>query len=94
MNLFSKVAQSPLTAAFFAHSGVAFFAMFLGSRTDIPLWHCAMAAVVAAAVKEFYIDIHFETDPPQTYADSAGDFVGYLVGIAAAVYLCTWRIVL
>jgi hypothetical protein len=94
MNLFSKVAQSPYTSAFFAHAGVAYFVMSLGARAASPLWICALIAVIAAAIKEFYVDIRWEQNPPQTYADSAGDFAGYLVGIVAAAYLCSWRIVL
>jgi hypothetical protein len=94
MNLFSKVAQSPLTAAFFAHAGVAFFVMSLCSRAHYPLWVCAAAAMAAAAVKEFYIDIRWEQNPPQTYTDGAGDFAGYLAGIYAAAHFCSWTIVL
>jgi hypothetical protein len=94
MNLFSKIAQSPITSAFFAHSGVAFFVMFLGSRAHSPMWICALSAVIAAAIKEFYVDIRWEQNPQQTVVDSAGDFAGYLVGIVAAAYLCSWRIVL
>lgn len=39
-------------------------------------------AIVAAGVKEFYIDKHFETG--QTFTKNLTDFAGYLSGIALA----------
>lgn len=97
MNLFSKIALSPITSGLFAHAGVAFFVMFLGSRAHSPLWICALSAILAAGIKEFYIDLRYEVAADgtrQTLWDSIEDFAGYAAGIALAAHLCAWRIVL
>lgn len=41
------------------------------------------AAVIAAGIKEFYVDKHFEVD--QTFTDNLQDFAGYCAGIVLAV---------
>ena len=42
-----------------------------------------LAALVAAGVKEFYIDPKYELG--QTVADDIGDFAGYVAGISLAI---------
>lgn len=67
--------------AFMAHSGFGFFVLTLAAHLHAPLLAVAVVAAGLAALKEFWFDIHFETSPPQTYADGALDFSGYLTGI-------------
>ena len=81
--LISGIGENPKFIAFMAHSGVAATVLLLFSG-----WHqyaAAGAAVIAAGAKEFIYDLKYEKTPPQTLADSTGDFIGYLTGIAFAL---------
>jgi hypothetical protein len=74
---------TPGFIAFQAHCWFAYAVVFT-------FWHpwVIVAVVVAAAVKEFYVDKHFETG--QTFDDNLQDFWGYCTGIALAwvAHLC------
>jgi hypothetical protein len=69
---------TPAFVAFQAHCWFAYAVVF----TFFNPWVVG-GAVVAAGVKEFYIDKHFESD--QSFKDNAQDFVGYAVGVVLAV---------
>jgi hypothetical protein len=84
MNLFSRIAENPAFVAFNAHSGFAFICVAVATHHSVSYVVAATCVLVLAAVKEFYVDIHFEDSPPQTYADGALDFVGYAAGVALA----------
>jgi hypothetical protein len=45
-------------------------------------------AALAAGIKEFYVDKHFEVD--QSFRDNATDFAGYFVGIVLAIAARTY----
>jgi hypothetical protein len=67
--------------------------MFLGSRAHYRLGICMLAALIAAGIKEFYVDLRWEVAADgtrQTLSDSVDDFFGYVAGIAAAAWLCAW----
>ena len=79
----SGVGENPKFIVFIAHSGVAATVILLFSG-----WHqyaAAGVAVLLATAKEFLYDLKYEITPPQTIADSTGDFIGYLTGIAFAL---------
>jgi hypothetical protein len=80
-NLFSKIAESSDFVAFNAHWGFAFFLM-TAARGHLPLGIVAASLIGLAAVKEFFVDVRYEDNPPQTYADGVKDFAGYVFGIA------------
>ncbi|HKM83867.1 MAG TPA: hypothetical protein VJY15_23290, partial [Candidatus Acidoferrum sp.] len=64
--------------AFFAHLGVAALVVEL-----IPFHlYAKLAVLVAGAVKEFYFDAKYETDPPQSFADNLEDWFGWAIGAA------------
>lgn len=71
-NLLSTVGENPDFIAFNAHLGAAFIAVSFG----VPIW----LVLLLAAIKEFWLDIKYETNPPQTYLDGLLDFSGYLAG--------------
>ncbi len=75
VSLIGIIGENPNFIAFMAHS---FFAAFIFSL--FPSWTAVAVFYVIAAFKEFWYDIKYETNPSQTYADSALDFVGYLTG--------------
>lgn len=77
--IIADIGESPTFVAFAAH---AFFAAWILDRAAAHCWIAAGVILVVAAWKEFYQDIRFERFPPQTYADGAGDFAGYVAGIA------------
>ena len=64
-SLFSKIAESSEFIAFNAHWGFAFFLMALAAHLHASIVVVTVALVLLAAVKEFYIDVKYETDPPQ-----------------------------
>lgn len=73
--------------AFMAHSGFAFFVLTIAAHWHAKLLVVAVVATGLAALKEFYFDVHYETTPPQTYADGALDFSGYVTGIILGVLI-------
>ena len=76
-----------VTAAFVAFNAHCFFAAFV-VLTALMKWPAhpypiIVGAGLFGAVKEFYIDKHFEEG--QTFADNAEDFAGYTAGIILGV---------
>lgn len=81
MTLLDRIV-TPAFVAWQAHMWFAYAVVF----TFAPGHHWAIwAAVLAAGIKEFYIDKHFET--AESFDDNAEDFAGYLCGIVLAA-LC------
>ena len=76
MTLLDKIV-TPAFVAFQAHCWFAYALVF----TFFSPWVVG-AAVLAAGVKEFYVDKHDEAN--QSFDDNARDFAGYCVGIALA----------
>lgn len=70
-----------VTPAFVAFQAHCWFAYALVLTFFHP-WVIA-AAVLAAGVKEFYVDKHFEVG--QSFDDNLQDFFGYAAGIVLAV---------
>jgi len=75
---------TPNFVAFQAHTWFAYSVVFTltaicGSCTAA----IVAGAVIAAGVKEFYVDKHFESD--QSFDDNLRDFGGYLTGIVLAL---------
>jgi hypothetical protein len=66
-----------------AHIGMTFTLLHFAGYF-LPLWPMVAVVMVAAAIKEFIFDILYEHDPPQTFALSAQDFMGYLIGCGLA----------
>jgi hypothetical protein len=79
MSILDKIV-TPAFVAFQAHCWFAYAVVF----TFVPAhpW-VSTAAVAGAAVKEFYVDKHFEAN--QSFLDNLQDFAGYFVGIVLAV---------
>jgi hypothetical protein len=85
--MFSRIAESPTFIALNAHCWFAFAVVAIALRFHANLLAVLFIAVPLAAFKEFYIDLKYESDPPQTLADSVDDFCGYMTGfIIGAVY--------
>lgn len=74
---------TPAFIAWQAHVWFAYAVVFTWCNT----WTVG-GTVVAAGVKEFYIDKHFED--AQTFDDNAQDFAGYMVGVVLAVLARHW----
>src|SRR5690242_5763299 len=73
--------------AFNAHWCFAYFVIFtVAEKAPRALWPAVAAGVVAAAVKEYYIDKHFETTH-QTFGMNTTDFLGYMFGLVLALLL-------
>lgn len=79
-NLLTKIV-TPKFIAFQAHCWFAYAVVFTFGLRTVP-W-----ALGAAAVKEFYIDKHFEVD--QSFLDNLEDWAGYAIGTFLAVV--AWR---
>lgn len=77
MNILQRIV-TPAFIAFQSHCWFAYAIVFTFNQ------HWSIAAMlVAAGVKEFYIDKHFELS--QTFRDNMQDFTGYLTGILLAI---------
>lgn len=74
MNWLAQLGENRQFVAFFAHFGVA---ALICEHTP---WWMMTVIVGGAAVKEFYFDAHYETDPPQTFWDNAEDWAGWTLG--------------
>jgi len=72
----SKLGQSMQFVAFWAHFGVAALVV------EHTPHHSLMVGIVAAlaAVKEFWYDAKYETNPPQTFLDNLEDWLGWTLG--------------
>ncbi|MHB8414009.1 MAG: hypothetical protein ACYDB1_01245 [Acidiferrobacteraceae bacterium] len=76
----AALGENPNFVAFMAHG---FAAAYISSRFPhgLPRLIASGAAVVVAAVKEFWFDLRYEKTPPQTFHDSLLDFIGYMTGL-------------
>lgn len=82
----AKIGESPNFIAFMAHAGWAAIAVHEAMRLT-PTWLALSVPFLLAAYKEFWFDTHYETAPPQTYADGALDFAGYVTGIVLGIFI-------
>ena len=82
----AKLGENNDFVAFNAHWGFAYFVVSNAAH-HLPLWPVALTALVAAALKEFAFDAHYETNPPQTMRDNVQDFAGYAAGVLLAVLM-------
>jgi len=83
LNLLTRIV-TPAFITFNAHCWFA-YALCYTFRAN---WWIIPATLVAAGVKEFYVDKHFEVD--QTFGRNAADFIGYLTGILFAICATVW----
>jgi len=75
---------TPAFVAFQAHCWFAYAAVYTAMSFSVASNGAIIAtAALAAGIKEFYIDKHFEDD--QSFLDNLQDFAGYAAGIALAV---------
>ncbi len=77
MNLLTRI----VTPAFITFNAHCWFAYAIA--ITFPHGWVAGLVVMGAAVKEFYVDKHFELD--QSFLDDLRDFVGYCAGVALAL---------
>lgn len=83
----ASVGESPNFIAFNAHCWFAFFVVVVVAEF-VPLIFVLIACLIAAAIKEYWFDLKYETNPVQTVKDSTMDFLGYLSGICiGALYM-------
>jgi hypothetical protein len=76
MSILDKIV-TPAFVTFQAHCWFAYAVVFtFGAR----YWAIALGA---AAVKEFYVDKHFEAN--QSFHDNLKDWIGYATGVGLAV---------
>lgn len=75
-----KIGENPTFITFQAHCWFAATVILAAGSI-----RAAVAVVCAAIIKEFWFDLRFEQDPPQTIADGALDFAGYVAGAAVGV---------
>lgn len=74
----AKLGQSIQFVAFWAHFGIAaLVAEHIYTRDPL---YTLIIIVIAAAIKEYGFDAHYETDPPQTWRDNTEDFLGWSLG--------------
>lgn len=79
----ADIGENPNFVAFQAHMWFAFALVY-----GLKLGMIGVVTILgAAAAKEFYFDIKFEQDPPQTIKDGLLDFAGYASGVVLGV-LC------
>jgi hypothetical protein len=76
----AKTGENPNFIAFMAHASAAGFITLA-----FPSLWLAVSIVVGTAIKEFWFDLRYEKDPPQTIDDSLLDFCGYCTGVGAAL---------
>ncbi len=81
----ARIGESPSFVAFMAHSWFAFGVLAILAHFGVPLWATVPVAIALAAWKEFWFDLRYEQHPPQTLADSALDFAGYMAGVGLAL---------
>jgi hypothetical protein len=71
---FSNIATNPDFIAFNAHCWFAYMLVHTFHVTWVFWW-----VLIGSAIKEFYIDKHFES-PPQSFMDNLKDWLGYALG--------------
>jgi hypothetical protein len=75
---------TPKFIAFNAHCWFAYAVVI-----TLPFPETAPAVLVGAAIKEFYIDKHYENG--QTFIDNSQDFLGYVTGTILALLIRRFR---
>ena len=83
----AKIGESQNFITAMAHCWFACSVVLILAHWGLTAWVSAPLAVVVAAAKEFWLDLKYETTPPQTVFMSAADFGEYLAGIAVAVLI-------
>jgi hypothetical protein len=76
-NLIAKTGENNNFMAFWAHAGFSFMLLVF-----FPHIYVLLMLILGTAIKEFWFDIKYETNPPQTWKDGLLDFSGYMAGIA------------
>jgi hypothetical protein len=85
MSILDKIV-TPAFVAFQAHCWFAYAVVFtLSLRCGACEAWIVAAALTLAALKEFYIDKHFEAD--QSFDDNLRDFGGYASGVVVALFV-------
>jgi hypothetical protein len=83
----AQITESPGFVTFNAHCWFACTWTFLLLHVSHNRPWTLAGLLLLAAWKEFWFDIHYETTPPQTFADGWSDFVGYATGIVLGTLL-------
>jgi hypothetical protein len=91
MNIFTKVAswissigENQNFIAFMAHAGATYFVISnFGHTNHWVIWTTLSLCVI----KEFWFDLKYETNPPQTIDDSILDFSGYMTGLVLGIFI-------
>ena len=78
----ATLGTNPIWIAANAHFWFAAFLMHVTHN-----FYLLAAIVVAAAIKEFWFDAKYETDPVQTNFDNWTDFAGYVGGAAFGYFM-------
>ena len=81
-NFIAGTGEQPKFIAAAGHSGWAFIFSTLTIRLGAPYLPTLIVWALIFALKEFWFDLKRERFPPQTILDSAGDYAGYLLGLA------------
>lgn len=79
--------ENLLFVYFMAHAGIfAFLVLLVDLFATLPvlIWF-VVACYVLTAIKEFWFDMKYEKNPPQSLLDSERDFAGYFVGISVGL---------
>lgn len=79
----ARIGENQKFVLFMAHAGVAFGVLEYFKVTPLSV----AIAITITALKEFWYDMSFETNPPQTFQDSLEDWSEYILGIFTAVIL-------
>ena len=81
----AKIGESPAFITAMAHAWFAYAVLATCAHFGLSFWIAVPACVIIAAWKEFYADVRFEKNPPQTLLDGLGDFSEYMGGIVLAM---------
>lgn len=90
MSLASSIAKIGQSADFItamAHAGFAYSVLATCAYFGLTLWVAVPVFMVLVGVKEFYMDVTFEKNPPQTLLDGAQDFLEYMGGVVVAALI-------
>ena len=78
----ASIGQNIQFVAFMAHFGCSYALV-----ATFHYWPVPLSVIVLSAIKEFWYDAKYETDPPQTALDGWEDFAGYAIGVIAAWFI-------
>lgn len=79
-NWLAALGQNIQFVAFWAHLGMTAIFIQLAFRYSIFGPEAIVTVIAAAALKEFWYDADYETNPVQTWQDNLQDFAGYVIG--------------